>query len=108
MLLPTSKSDINVAYTVFPRAYDHIIRRGIESNRVNQLEYKGILLTGDELYTAGVYQRHNLCIRHYPNPLDSNICDIWREDDLFLIDNCFSSLLRSLFLTGFHMKYIRR
>lgn len=108
MLLPSRKSDINVAYTVFPRVYDYIIRHGADAYRISQLEYKGVLLNDDGLYTAGVYQRYNLCIRHYPNPLESNICDIWREDDLFLIDNCFSGLLGELFLTGFNIKYIKR
>lgn len=101
------KWDINVAYTAFPRAYDHIIKFGKEGNRVAITDYKGLTI-GHELYTAGVFQRHILCIRHYDPPIDEKSQQVWREDDLFVFDLVFNDLIKSLYLYDFSMKFIRK
>lgn len=107
ILPPQDLGDVNIAYTAFPRAYDYIIKRGKESNKMIEAEYKGISLKGN-LYTAGILQRHILCIRHYDSPFCIEKVQTWREDDLFLIDSWFSLLINSSYLVDFHMVCINK
>ena len=104
ILLPSKQNA--VAFNAFPVAYDHIMKYG-KPYVVTSDEYKGISI-GENLYTAGVYQRYTLCIRHYGELLDPKYMQTWREDDMLLIDKWFNPLLNVLFLHDFHMVCIKK